>query len=104
MWKKLYTNSGLILLAVLAAGVWTSNLLSLYQAKNVAPQGLTAEDRIRIWKEEQKEKQAQSPSPTPRKSAEEILGIAPSPTPGKYADFEQVINAPRGASAICRDG
>ena len=26
MWKKLYSNSGLILIAVLAAGVWTSNL------------------------------------------------------------------------------
>jgi hypothetical protein len=26
MWKKLYSNSGLILLAILAAGVWTSNL------------------------------------------------------------------------------
>jgi len=31
MWRKLYTNSGLILLAVLAAGVWFSNVRAIYQ-------------------------------------------------------------------------
>jgi hypothetical protein len=83
--KKLYSNSGLILLAVLAvlaAGVWTSNLLSLYSAKNtpkypdfdaltsptprksaedilrIEPQGQTAEDRLRIWRQEQAARQA----------------------------------------------
>lgn len=146
MWKKLYSNSGLILIAVLAAGVWFSNVRSIYQAKTTPPQPqtLTAEDRLQIWRQELRAlgrtvkakypgayddltdedvgrrvkakypgayddftdtAAAQlSPTPTPRKSAEEILGITPSPTPGKYADFEQVINAPRGASALCKDG
>jgi len=35
-----------------------------------------------------------------RKSAEEILGITPSPTPGKYADFDEVLSA----TARCKDG
>jgi len=139
MWKKLYSNSGLILLAVLAAGVWTSNLYTFIRqspklsstaeaqtAPDVGELGrrvkakypgayddLTDEDvgrRVKAkypgaYDDFTDTPAAQlSPTPTPRKSAEEILGIAPSPTPGKYADFEQVINAPRGASAICRDG
>jgi len=33
MWKKLYSNSGLILLAILGAGIWFSNLYPLYPAK-----------------------------------------------------------------------
>jgi hypothetical protein len=34
MWKKLYSNSGLILLAILAAGVWFRNLRSFYPPKS----------------------------------------------------------------------
>lgn len=30
MWKKLYSSSGLILLAVLAVGIWFSNLLPFF--------------------------------------------------------------------------
>ena len=77
MWKKLYSNSGLILLAVLAAGIWVSNALSFFAPKNTpqvdavaAPsptpsavgifegRELTAEDRKRIWKQIQAARQA----------------------------------------------
>jgi hypothetical protein len=34
MWKKLYSNSGLILLAVLCVGVWFCNLRSFYPTKS----------------------------------------------------------------------
>jgi uncharacterized protein DUF3761 len=93
MGKKLYSNSGLILLAVLAvlaAGVWTSNLLSLYSAKNTPKypdfDALT--------------------SPTPRKSAEDILRIQPQ---GQTAEDRQRIRQEQaarqaGAIAICVDG
>jgi hypothetical protein len=37
MLQKLYTNTGLILLAVLAAGVWFSNVRDIFTARN-APQ------------------------------------------------------------------
>jgi Protein of unknown function (DUF3761) len=35
-----------------------------------------------------------------RESAEEILGITSSPTPGKYADFDEALSA----TARCKDG
>jgi hypothetical protein len=43
MWKKFYTNSGIIMLAVLAAGVWTSNGLSASQAESVISQFVPSE-------------------------------------------------------------
>jgi hypothetical protein len=43
MWKKLYTNSGLILLAILGAGVWFSNLYPLYPAE---PKPLSEYDNV----------------------------------------------------------
>jgi hypothetical protein len=33
MWKKLYSNPGLVLLAILATGIWFSNVRSFFQAK-----------------------------------------------------------------------
>jgi hypothetical protein len=59
MWKKLYSNSGLILLAVLAAGVWFSNILSLFPAKN-APKYADFDAVLA------------SPSPTPQLSCVEL--------------------------------
>jgi hypothetical protein len=113
MLRKLYSNSGLILVAILAAGVWTSNIQDYLSARNAPkptleelleraannPQALTQEDRIRIWKYEQ----AQA-SPTPRKSAEEIPGI-PTPTPSAIGVLE-FDRQPRRLSptAICADG
>jgi len=102
MWKKLYSNSGLILLAILAAGVWFSNLQSLFPAKNApkysdfdAPtsptQGKSAEEIPGL-------------QPTPRRSAEEILGIAPSPalTPVPFDEFTKRFRL--RPTAICADG
>jgi hypothetical protein len=34
MWKKLYSNSGLISVAILAAGVWFSNVRSAKELCN----------------------------------------------------------------------
>lgn len=76
MWKKLYSNSGLILLAVLAGGVWFSNIHSLFQPENTPKN--TDFDALT--------------TPTPRKSAEEILGITHTPLARrKYADIEEVL-------------
>src|SRR5215475_13003742 len=55
MWKKLYSNSGLILLAILAAGVWFSNLRALHPRQPDKSPGIDA-----------------LTSPTPRNSAVEL--------------------------------
>lgn len=34
MWKRFYSNSGLILLAILAAGIWFSNVMSFFPVKS----------------------------------------------------------------------
>ena len=117
MWKKLYSNSGLILLAILAAGVWYSNLQTHLQPKTTPPidavaspsqpQGLTAEDRRRIFFAEQAAKQAQaSPSPTvslveiEQRTKELELELERS----KTAVDEFVRQRRSGATAICADG
>jgi hypothetical protein len=89
MWQKLYSTSSLLFLAGLAIGIWGSYL---FTPPPLPPCNPVAE--------------AQSASPTPtRRSAEEILGITPNPTPRpKYADFEAVTGVPAGATAQCRDG
>jgi len=115
MWKKLYSNSGLILLAVLAAGVWTSNLYTFIRqspkpsstaeaqtAPDVRELGRRVKAKYPEYNDLSDEEVGRrvkakfpgayddftdtpaaqlSPTPTPRKSAEEILGIAPSPSP-----------------------
>jgi len=87
MGKKLYSNSGLILLAVLAAGVWTSNLLSRYSAKNTPK--YSDFDALT--------------SPTPRKSSEDILRIQPTAEDRLRMRQEQAARQ-AGAIAICVDG
>jgi len=37
MWKQFLSTSGLILLAVLGSGVWTSNALSFFALRNTPP-------------------------------------------------------------------
>lgn len=68
------------MLAVLAAGVWFSNIHSLFQPKDTPK--YTDFDALT--------------TPTPRKSAEEILGITPTPQgQRKYADFESFMQQRR---------
>jgi hypothetical protein len=135
MWKKLYSNSGLILLAVLAAGVWTSNMYTFIRQSpkpSSTAEAQTAPDVRELGRRVKAKYPGSyddlsdealgravkakypgrfddftdtpagqlSPTPTPRKSAEEILGIASSPTPGKYADIDEVLSA----TARCKDG
>ncbi|HEU0178934.1 MAG TPA: DUF3761 domain-containing protein [Blastocatellia bacterium] len=100
MWKKFYSNSGLILLAVLGAGVWTSNILAIYSRKSndfadfnaltaKMPQGQTEGQALA----------SPSPSPTPP--------MCPNPFGRPYY---ATPNPPHGyicvppGSAICRDG
>jgi hypothetical protein len=82
MWRKLYTNSGPILLAVLAAGVWFHNLRP-HSSANPFDFATVA-------------------SPAPRMSAEEILGITPSPTSQPFEQFRRQYQV--SATAICADG
>jgi len=65
MWKKFYTNSGLILLAVLAAGVWTSNLRSIYQP---APEPCKYTDFDRV---------TTTPSPSPMPYGDDTPEVKP---------------------------
>jgi hypothetical protein len=78
MWKKLYSNSGIILLAIFAAGIWFHNILSLFQPKNTPKY---AESTPFIQPTPKCVDLDALTAPTPRKSAEEILGLAPSPSP-----------------------
>jgi hypothetical protein len=85
MLRKLYTNSGLILVAILAAGVWTSNIQDFLSARKTQ-------------------------EPTRKPTFEELLAQAtPQPGPAdvdivsRYDDFDLVVNAPVGATALCRD-
>lgn len=79
MWKRLYSNSGLILLAVLAAGVWLSAVLSFFPARS-APEHVDFDA-------------APAASPTPIDRVEEFLKRAP-------ITVEQGL----GATARCKDG
>jgi hypothetical protein len=81
MWKKFYSNSGLILLAVLGVGVWTSNALSFFASKNTPQVDAVA---------------APSPAPSFEELLEkERLKLTP----------EDVLQKMRAtAPAICRDG
>lgn len=79
MWRKFYSNSGLILVAVLAAGVWASNVQDYLATKRAAKYAMF--DALL------------AAEPTPQSS----------PTPGKYYDFELVVGAPSTATAVCRD-
>jgi hypothetical protein len=104
MLNKLYTNSGLILLAILCAGVWTLNI-----------QGFLA-DRKHNDAVEQCIHQPEL-SPTPKPTFEELLAQQqPAPAPvsvvdiyerqqqqRRYDDFDLVVNAPMSATGVCRD-
>jgi uncharacterized protein DUF3761 len=67
-WRKLYSTPSLLLLAALTLGIWSWN----FSSRNP------------------------SPTPEPRKSAEEILGITPSPSPSSGRRIRP--------TAMCRDG
>lgn len=79
MWKKFYSNSGLVLLAVLAAGVWFSNVMPLLPARNAA-------EHVNF-------DVVPAASPTPIDRVEEFLKRAP-------ITVEQALNA----TARCKDG
>jgi hypothetical protein len=85
MLRKLYTNSGLVLIAILAAGVWTSNVRDFLADRNAAKSAAVVAD---------------TPSPPPA-SAVEIFEREQEQR--KYDDFELALKAPQGATAVCRD-
>lgn len=101
MWKKLYSNSGLILIAILAAGVWYSNLKHLFPDKNEPCVDAVA-----------------APSPSPTLSFEELLEqerTRPSPPSVlQLLEEERLKDQPSPpddlqrsavfATAICADG
>ena len=103
MWKKLYSNSGLILLAVLGAGIWFSNLRAIYPPKPVNDFDVV-----------------HASSPTPTLSIEEALKLPPVSTPSpptpsaveiyereqrSGADFGESMRQRRlSATALCADG
>lgn len=107
MWRKLYSNSGLVLMAVLAAGIWTSNIQDFLSAMSApkstleayerARDALTTEDRQWLWKQEHPP--APTPTPTPRKSAEEILGITSKLPRGPRLSVVEIYEQERARQA-----
>jgi hypothetical protein len=94
MLKKLYTNSGLILVALLAAGIWTSNIQD-FLASRSAPKPTF----------EQLPERAGQPSPTPKLSAVELFEReqrqkGATPQPFEESMRRQALNA----TARCVDG
>jgi hypothetical protein len=85
MWKKFYTNSGLILLAVLCAGVWFRNLRSFYPPKS---NDFAYSDELL------------ASSPTPAPSLEEVL----KQEWFKLASEDVLRRVRANATAIRRDG
>jgi hypothetical protein len=101
--KRVYSTPSLLFLAILTVAIWSANLSDFYPQQSnkysevdapatptprksaeeileAPPQGQTAEDPLKIWREEQR-RQAQ---------------------PRKYGDF--MVSAPPTATAICADG
>lgn len=75
MWKKLYSNSGLILLAVLAAGVWFSNVMLLLLPARNTPEHIDVNPAP-----------AASPTPTPTPlTIEQVLSATARCNDGTYS-------------------
>jgi hypothetical protein len=107
MWKQFYSNSGLILLAMLTTGIWVHNLRELW------PKHEDYSDFHDVT----------MPTPTRQLSIEEALRAIPLPTPPKSAedtyaqvaelakrdrrwlDYDELRNLKRhDATAVCADG
>jgi uncharacterized protein DUF3761 len=93
MMQKLYTNSGLILLAILAAGVWFSNVRDIFTARNAPHANAVA---------------APSPGLTFEQLLEQAGTPAPTPTPSVVKSYERkqtLIQAARRyiPDALCND-
>jgi hypothetical protein len=98
MWKKFYSNSGLILVAILAAGIWFSNITALFSGKRetaATPTPATSQVPKRV----DFEAASGSPSPTPSRSAVEIFEQ-------EKRELEKFLsdNPPANATARCADG
>jgi hypothetical protein len=100
MWKKLYSNSGLILLAALAIGIWTSNLHSFYSQ----PQNQQRDPEAFL-----QQQQASAVEIFERQQAKELGQRVKAKYPGIYDDLADDEVGRRlkakypGATAICND-
>ena len=119
MWEKLYSNSGIILLAVLAAGVWTSNLYTFIR-RSPKPSSTAQAQAAPDIRELGRRVKAKYPGDYDDLTDEDLgrrvkakypgrfddytdtpaAQLSPSPTPGKYADIDEALSA----TARCKDG